>query len=58
MMVAAHTDDLIAARAAGLMTAHIARPDEHGPGRGETGPRAPVDVAARDLLHLAELLGV
>ena len=56
MMVAAHTDDLIAARAAGLMTAHIARPDEHGPGRGEAGPSAPVDLAARDLRHLVELL--
>jgi 2-haloacid dehalogenase len=56
MMVAAHTDDLVAAKAAGLMTAHIARPNEHGPGKGETGPAAPVDLAARDLLHLVELL--
>lgn len=57
MMVAAHTDDLVAARQAGLMTAHIARPDEHGPGKGETGPAAPVDFAARDLAHLADMLG-
>lgn len=56
MMVAAHSDDLVAAEAAGLKTAHIARPDEFGPGRGETGPNARVDVAARDLAHLAELL--
>ena len=56
MMVAAHTDDLIAAREAGLMTAHIARPDEHGPGKGEAGPGARVDHAARDLIHLADLL--
>lgn len=56
MMVAAHSDDLVAAREAGLMTAHIARPHEHGPGKGEAGPAAPVDVAARDLAHLAELL--
>lgn len=57
MMVAAHTDDLVAAKAAGLMTAHIARPDEFGPGKGESAPAAPVDLAARDLDHLAELLG-
>lgn len=57
MMVAAHSDDLVAAKAAGLMTAHVARPDERGPGRGEAGPAAPVDVAARDLAHLADLLG-
>ena len=57
MMVAAHTSDLVAARAAGLMTAHIARPDEYGPGLGETEPGEPVDIAARDLAHLAEQFG-
>lgn len=57
MMVAAHSDDLVAAKAAGLMTAHIARPNEHGPGKGETGPATPVDYAARDLGHLADLIG-
>lgn len=57
MMVAAHTDDLVAAAEAGMMTAHIARPNEHGPGKGEAGPAAPVDYAARDLAHLADLLG-
>ncbi len=31
MMVAAHNDDLHAARAAGLRTAFVARPTEHGP---------------------------
>ena len=56
MMVAAHTDDLVAAKEAGLMTAHIARPHAHGPGKGEAHPGAPVDFAARDLQHLAELL--
>ena len=54
MMVAAHSDDLAAAAALGLKTAHIARPDEHGPGKGETGPRVPVDVAASGLIDLAE----
>jgi 2-haloacid dehalogenase len=56
LMVAAHSDDLAAAGAAGLRTAHIARPDEKGPGRGESGPKGPVDVAARDLLHLSDQL--
>jgi 2-haloacid dehalogenase len=56
MMVAAHSSDLAAAAALGLKTAHIARPNEHGPGKGEAAPDGPVDFAARDLLHLAELL--
>jgi 2-haloacid dehalogenase len=43
LMVAAHGSDLVAAAAAGLATAFIARHDEHGPGRGETEPGAPVD---------------
>ncbi len=55
-MVAAHSDDLAAAERAGLKTAHIARPDESGPGKGEAGPLVRVDFAARDLAHLAELL--
>ncbi|WP_284177508.1 haloacid dehalogenase type II [Rhabdaerophilum sp. SD176] len=56
LMVAAHSSDLAAAREAGLRTAHIARPDEFGPGLGETGPSVSVDHAARDLAHLAEQL--
>ena len=40
MMVAAHTKDFMAAAALGLRTGHIARPNEHGPGRGETAPSA------------------
>jgi 2-haloacid dehalogenase len=56
MMVAAHSSDLAAAAALGLRTAHIARPDEHGPGRGETAPRVPVDVAAKGLDDLADQL--
>ncbi|MGB6795888.1 MAG: haloacid dehalogenase type II, partial [Xanthobacteraceae bacterium] len=35
MLVAAHSNDLAAARAQGLRAAHLARPNEHGPGRGE-----------------------
>jgi 2-haloacid dehalogenase len=57
LMVAAHSDDLAAAARAGLRTAHVARPDEKGPGRGEAGPSVPVDIAARDLLELADHLG-
>jgi 2-haloacid dehalogenase len=56
MMVAAHSSDLLAAAAVGLKTAHIARPNEHGPGKGEAGPECPVDIAAADLLDLAERL--
>jgi 2-haloacid dehalogenase len=57
MMVAAHTNDLIAAAKLGLRTAHIARPNERGAGRGETQPKAPVDVAAESLEDLAAKLG-
>lgn len=56
MMVAAHSRDLSAAAACGLRTAHIARPNEHGPGKGERAPTVPVDVAASDLADLANML--
>ncbi|HEX4552633.1 MAG TPA: haloacid dehalogenase type II [Xanthobacteraceae bacterium] len=58
MMVAAHSNDLKAAAALGLRTAHVARPDEHGPGTGEAAPKVPVDFAATSLDHLATQLGV
>ncbi len=54
MMVAAHSDDLAAARACGLMTGFVARPDERGPGRGEVEPRGPVDAQGGDLGELAD----
>ncbi len=57
VMVAAHSNDLAHAAKAGLKTAHIARPSEHGPGRGETAPAVPVDFAVTDLLDLANKLG-
>src|SRR5580658_6719284 len=57
MMVAAHTKDLMAAAALGLRTGHIARPNEHGPGRGETAPGEKVDFAAKSLEDLAGQLG-
>jgi 2-haloacid dehalogenase len=57
MMVAAHSRDLAAAAALGLRTGHVARPSEYGPGRGESAPRQPVDVAASSIEDLAEKLG-
>ena len=56
LMVAAHSSDLEAAARAGLRTAFIARPDEHGPGRGETAASVPVDFSAADLGALAAQL--
>lgn len=58
MMVAAHSHDLEAAAALGLRTAHIARPNEDGPGGGEAAPTVAVDFAAQSLEDLAEQLGV
>ena len=57
LMVAAHSDDLAFAAKAGLRTAFIARPDEKGPGRGESAPKVAVDIAANDLGDLAARLG-
>jgi 2-haloacid dehalogenase len=57
MMVAAHSNDLEAAAATGLRTAHVAKVDEYGPGTGEPGPTVPVDVAAKTMVELAEKLG-
>jgi len=58
MMVAAHSNDLAAASACGLRTAHIARLGEYGPGTGERVPTVPADFAAADLGDLAGKLGV
>lgn len=58
MMVAAHSSDLGAAAACGLRTAHVARPDEHGPGTGETAPGIAVDFAAKSFENLADKLEV
>jgi 2-haloacid dehalogenase len=41
-----------------LRTGHVARPNEYGPGRGETSPSGPVDFAVKSLEELAEKLGV
>jgi 2-haloacid dehalogenase len=58
MMVAAHSSDLSAAAACGLRTAHIARPNEHGPGKGESAPSVPVDLFGQGLDEIAEKLRV
>jgi|SRR5690348_16546967 2-haloacid dehalogenase len=58
MMVAAHSSDLGAASALGLRTAHVARPNEHGPGRGEAAPTIAVDFAVKSVEELAAKLGV
>ena len=59
MMVsaAAHPGDIKGAAAAGLRTASVARPDEFGPGTGETVPKVPVDITANNLNELADRLG-
>jgi len=58
MMVAAHSNDLAAARDCGLRTGHIARPNERGKGTGEAAPKVGVDVTAASMNDLASQLGV
>ena len=56
VMVAAHEDDLRAARAEGLRTAFVPRPDEHGPGGRPDGRGGDWDFSAPDLEALAARL--
>jgi len=57
MMVAAHKDDLRAARACGLKTAFVARPKEQGPGRSlDVSPDPAFDIHAHDFNDLARQL--
>ncbi|WP_236864285.1 haloacid dehalogenase type II [Brevibacterium daeguense] len=57
MMVAAHNSDLAAAQAAGLRTAFVARPAEHGPGQtSDLAPTGDWDVVAVDFAGLADQL--
>ena len=59
MLVAAHEDDLAAARASGLRTAFVRRPKEFGRRSGYDLPRdRSFDHVADDLVHLASQLGV
>ncbi len=58
MLVAAHNSDLKAAQAAGLATAFVARPTEHGPGQTkDLVPSGDWDVFAVDFSDLAAKLG-
>lgn len=57
MLVAAHKDDLHAARACGLKTAYVPRPREYGPAVKAEVTRDPAfDLHARDFNHLARQL--
>ena len=61
MMVAAHNFDLAAARAAGLKTAFVSRPDEYGDGPVGTPDLAPNDdweAVVPDFRALAQQMGV
>jgi 2-haloacid dehalogenase len=59
MMVAAHEDDLAAARTVGLRTAFVRRPKELGRRSGYDLPRdRSFDYVADDFVHLASQLGV
>ena len=58
MMVAAHNDDLAAARAVGLRTGFFARATEYGPNQKEDFAATEAwDVVARDIEDLASKLG-
>jgi 2-haloacid dehalogenase len=57
MLVAAHNDDLAAARSHGLRTAFVARPAEYGPHqRKDFAAEEGVDFAVGDLVSLADEL--
>lgn len=58
MMVAAHSDDLNAARRYGLRTGFIYRPNEHGPGgKADRAKPGEFDVVSTDMLDLASQMG-
>ncbi len=58
MLVAAHKDDLAAARACGLQTAYVHRPLEFGPGKADGGPDRQSTFNADDFTDLADQLGL
>lgn len=58
LMVAAHNDDLAAARTCGMRTAFVLRTHEHGPGQNtDLAPEQDWDFVAADLSDLAAQLG-
>jgi 2-haloacid dehalogenase len=60
LMVAAHLNDLRAAKSQGLQTAFVARPNEYGPNPSRTTPDLvaddAADISAKDFVHLATQL--
>jgi len=57
LMVAAHNDDLFAARDAGLATAFVARPTEYGPEQArDLEPASDWTIVAKDFADLARHL--
>ncbi len=56
MLVAAHPDDLVAARKTGLRTAYVHRPREFGARREQPMPQETFDFVARDFVDLARQL--
>ena len=57
-MVAAHNDDLRAARACGLRTVFVRRPHEHGPAQStDLAPAERWDVEVESLIEAADALG-
>lgn len=57
-LIAAHNDDLSAARACGLKTIFIRRPFEWGPGQtDDLEPQENWDIVANSFIELADLLG-
>ncbi|MGY1594172.1 haloacid dehalogenase type II [Geodermatophilus sp. SYSU D00708] len=57
LMVAAHVDDLAAARARGLRTAYVHRPDEFGGRRVPPASDPDADLSVTSFLELADRLG-
>lgn len=58
MMVAAHQDDLAAARECGLQTAYVELPLEFGPDQPkDVSPDPANTLHARDFIELADRLG-
>ena len=58
MLVAAHNNDLAAARRAGFQTAFVARPTEHGPAqKSDLAPAEAWEYVAADFPALADQLG-
>nr|WP_211178184.1 haloacid dehalogenase type II [Pseudonocardia acidicola] len=53
MLVAAHVDDLAAARARGLRTAYVYRPDEHGPAVAPPPADPLADISVASFAELA-----